>query len=156
MILWVSRGHLCLYILHKVEIWTGVTEAWRTDGQLLTKYKSGALVTQNSKPLFFQIQEGTSAERILLCGLWDIKKDCSCGRKTALAEFWCDLENQFKITTTTCSSSSGWNNVYTTNPNYRFKMKRRTFLFIRICPSSMLKKRNIKHIWRESVKYEKS
>ena len=24
---WVSRGHLCLYILHKVEIWTGVTDA---------------------------------------------------------------------------------------------------------------------------------
>ena len=28
---WVSRGHLCLYILHKVEIWTGVTDAWLTD-----------------------------------------------------------------------------------------------------------------------------
>ena len=28
---WVSRGHLCLYILHKVEIWTGVTNAWLTD-----------------------------------------------------------------------------------------------------------------------------
>ena len=27
---WVSRGHLCLYILHKVEIWTGVTDAWLT------------------------------------------------------------------------------------------------------------------------------
>jgi len=37
---WVSRGHSCLYILHKVEIWTGVTDA------LLIKYKSGALVTQ--------------------------------------------------------------------------------------------------------------
>ena len=24
---WVSRGHLCLYILHKVEIWTVVTDA---------------------------------------------------------------------------------------------------------------------------------
>ena len=47
---WFSRGH----ILHKVEIWTGVIDAWRTDGQtlkdgatqLLTKYKSRALVTQ--------------------------------------------------------------------------------------------------------------
>ena len=28
---WVSRGHLCLYILHKVEIWKGVTHAWQTD-----------------------------------------------------------------------------------------------------------------------------
>ena len=28
---WVSRGHLCLYILHKVDIWTGVTDAWLTD-----------------------------------------------------------------------------------------------------------------------------
>ena len=28
---WVSRGHLCLYILHKVEIWTGVTDASLTD-----------------------------------------------------------------------------------------------------------------------------
>ena len=28
---WVSRGHLCLYILHKVEIWTGATDALRTD-----------------------------------------------------------------------------------------------------------------------------
>ena len=26
---WVSRGHLCLYILKKVEIWTGVTDPWR-------------------------------------------------------------------------------------------------------------------------------
>ena len=52
---WVSRGHSCLYILHKVEIWTGVTDAWLTDWQttlkdratqLLIKYKSGALVTQ--------------------------------------------------------------------------------------------------------------
>ena len=54
---WVSTGHSCLYILHKVEIWTGVTDAWQTDWltdsqckdratQLLTKYKSGALVTQ--------------------------------------------------------------------------------------------------------------
>ena len=47
----VSRGHLCLYILHKVEIWSGVTNALLTtlkDGatQLLIKYKSGALVTQ--------------------------------------------------------------------------------------------------------------
>ena len=30
---WVSRGHLCLYILNKVEIWTGVTDAWLTDWQ---------------------------------------------------------------------------------------------------------------------------
>ena len=28
---WVRRGHLCLYILHKVEIWSGVTDAWLTD-----------------------------------------------------------------------------------------------------------------------------
>ena len=28
---WVSRGHSCLYILHKVEIWTGVTDALWTD-----------------------------------------------------------------------------------------------------------------------------
>ena len=27
---WVSVGHLCLYILHKVEIWTGVTDALLT------------------------------------------------------------------------------------------------------------------------------
>ena len=27
---WVSRGHSCLYILQKVEIWTGVTDAWLT------------------------------------------------------------------------------------------------------------------------------
>ena len=30
---WVSRGHSCLYILQKVEIWTGVTDAWLTDWQ---------------------------------------------------------------------------------------------------------------------------
>ena len=44
-----------LYILHRVEIWTGVMDALRTDSlttlkdratQLLIKYKSGALVTQ--------------------------------------------------------------------------------------------------------------
>ena len=27
----VGRGHLCFYILHKVEIWSGVTDALRTD-----------------------------------------------------------------------------------------------------------------------------
>ena len=27
---WVRRGHLCLYILHKVAIWSGVTDAWLT------------------------------------------------------------------------------------------------------------------------------
>ena len=51
---WVSRGHLYLYILHRLEIWTGVTDGWLTDWQtlkdratqLLIKYKSGALVTQ--------------------------------------------------------------------------------------------------------------
>ena len=31
---WVSRGHSCLYILQKVEIWRGVTDAWLTDRQL--------------------------------------------------------------------------------------------------------------------------
>ena len=50
---WVSMP--CLDILHKVEIWTGVTNTLRTDWltdferkatQLLIKYKSGALVTQ--------------------------------------------------------------------------------------------------------------
>ena len=28
-----NRGHLCLHILHEVEIWTGVTDALRTDGR---------------------------------------------------------------------------------------------------------------------------
>ena len=28
---WVSSVHSCLYILQKVEIWTGVTDAWLTD-----------------------------------------------------------------------------------------------------------------------------
>ena len=28
---WVSRGHLCLYILHKEEIWSSVTDAFLTD-----------------------------------------------------------------------------------------------------------------------------
>ena len=39
---WVSRGHFCLYILNKVEIWTGVTDAllltltdWLTDWHTL-------------------------------------------------------------------------------------------------------------------------
>ena len=67
---WVSRGHLCLYILRKVKIWKGVTHArltdWLTDSQmkdsatqLLIKYKSGALVTQ------FQIKDRDNA---LKCG----------------------------------------------------------------------------------------
>ena len=50
---WLKRGLLCLYTLQKVDIWTGVTDAWLTDSQrkdratqLLIKYKSGALVTQ--------------------------------------------------------------------------------------------------------------
>ena len=40
-----------LYILHKVEIWSGVTDALRADSQttqLLIKYKSGALVSRNA------------------------------------------------------------------------------------------------------------
>ena len=28
---WVSRGHSCLHILRKVDIWAGVTHAWQTD-----------------------------------------------------------------------------------------------------------------------------
>ena len=60
---------LCLYILHLVEIWTGVTHAWLTDWlttlkdratQLLIKYKSGALVTQylfaKAEKISFQVQ----------------------------------------------------------------------------------------------------
>ena len=35
---WVSRGHLCLYILHKVEIWSGVTDALLTDWQSLKEW----------------------------------------------------------------------------------------------------------------------
>ena len=51
----VSRGHLCLYILNRMENWTGVTDAllthWLTDFERKCcsasyKYKSGALVTQ--------------------------------------------------------------------------------------------------------------
>ena len=36
---WVSRGHLCLYILHKVEVWTGVTDALRTHFIIYILYK---------------------------------------------------------------------------------------------------------------------
>ena len=41
---WVSKGHLCLYILHKVEIWSNVTDAFTQTlkdkaTQLLIKYK---------------------------------------------------------------------------------------------------------------------
>ena len=80
----VSRGHLCLYILHKVEIWTGVTDAWLTDRlttlknratQLLIKYKSGALVTQKS--IF------NALPRCHLCTfIWNcrgFKQDCPTG-----------------------------------------------------------------------------
>ena len=51
----LSRGHLCLYTLNKVEIWIldryhGCLTHWQTlkdsATQLLIKYKSGALVTQ--------------------------------------------------------------------------------------------------------------
>ena len=57
----LGRGHLCLYtILHKVEIWSGVTDDSLTHSQtlkdratqLLIKYKSGALVTQYIFVLF--------------------------------------------------------------------------------------------------------
>ena len=51
---WVSRGHLCLYILHQVEIWSGVTDGWLTHWQTMkdraTQYhiknKFWAIVTQ--------------------------------------------------------------------------------------------------------------
>ena len=60
---WVSRGHSCLYILKKMEIWTGVTDALRTHwqtlkdraSQLLIKYKSGAHVTQFEHPCLTQV-----------------------------------------------------------------------------------------------------
>ena len=70
-----SRGHLCLYILQKVEIWTGVTNALWTDSltdwqtlkdsatQLLSKYKSGALVTQYlEKENIFSVKEEKNRE----------------------------------------------------------------------------------------------
>ena len=67
---WVSRGHLCLYILHKVEIWTGVTDAWQTDShlkdratQLLIKYKSGALVTQFISGRYYLLRYVAPPER---------------------------------------------------------------------------------------------
>ena len=46
---WVSRGHLCCYILNKVVIWIGVLLThWQTlkDTQFLIKCKGGALLTQ--------------------------------------------------------------------------------------------------------------
>ena len=78
---WVSRGHLCLYILHKVEIWKGVTHAWRTDSQtlkdratqLLMKYKSGALVTQSlnaqefSRKTIYIFGQTCKSKRRLFC-----------------------------------------------------------------------------------------
>ena len=49
----VEGIYKCLYILHKVEIWTGVKDATHSlttlkdrATQLLIKYKSGALATQ--------------------------------------------------------------------------------------------------------------
>ena len=49
----VECVYKCLYILHKVEIWTGVKDATHSlttlkdrATQLLIKYKSGALATQ--------------------------------------------------------------------------------------------------------------
>ena len=52
--------------MNKVEIWTGVTNALRTDGltlkdrdtQLLIKYKSGVLVTQKN------MKKGSKIKRI--------------------------------------------------------------------------------------------
>ena len=41
---WVSRGHACLYILHKVEIWTGVTDALRTDSLTTLKDRATQLL----------------------------------------------------------------------------------------------------------------
>ena len=31
---WVSKGLVCLYILEKVEIWSGVTDASHTDNRI--------------------------------------------------------------------------------------------------------------------------
>ena len=53
-----SRGHLCLYILNRVEIWTGATDAplthrltdfERESYSAPNEYKSEALATQLSK-----------------------------------------------------------------------------------------------------------
>ena len=40
----VSKGLVCLYILEKVEIWSGVTDAWHTDS-LTTEYRATQLVS---------------------------------------------------------------------------------------------------------------
>ena len=77
---WVSRGHLCLYILNKVEIWTDVTDPllthWLTTlkdsaTQLLIKYKSGALVTQQGPKINVRdLYQGQVGFVIFLWMLW--------------------------------------------------------------------------------------
>ena len=75
---WVSRGHLCLYILNKVEIWTGITDTllthWQTlkdsATQLLINYKSGALVMQ--KVAIYALLVCTFfGPKICLCNFFD-------------------------------------------------------------------------------------
>ena len=45
---WVRRGHSCLYILHKVEIWPGVTDAWKNDWLTHRLWKIGLLSSLQS------------------------------------------------------------------------------------------------------------
>ena len=42
---WVSGGHWCLYILNKVEIWSGVTNALPTDWQTLKNRATQLLIS---------------------------------------------------------------------------------------------------------------
>ena len=52
---WVSRGHSCLYILQKVEIWKGVTHAWLTSAAQKIKKLSETPVT----PVILGVLGGT-------------------------------------------------------------------------------------------------
>ena len=63
---WVSKVLVCLYILEKVEIWSGVTDAWHTDSQT-TEYRATQLVSS----IKFKLSH---AILILWC-IWKLSKE---------------------------------------------------------------------------------
>ena len=68
---WVSKVLVCLYILEKVEIWSGVTDASHTDRQT---------TEDRASQLLYSIQFKLS-HAILMCNLSGVLSRGKCGKR---------------------------------------------------------------------------
>ena len=80
---WVSKGLVCLYILEKVEIWSGDTDAWHTDSQT-TEDRNG----QTNQPNVFPPQIIHTPDFLDECKFWTYvrtspHKFCICNQTSS-------------------------------------------------------------------------